>query len=493
MLPLLLAAWGLIPRTVRWLPGAAAAADGGAGAGGLWACCRRFAAAPRRTAGRDFGADGVGAAFLVLTTVSPPRRWSRRRFSFPPSARRRRSRSSRGAPAGHRVTDRRLGLFYTLAGLFVVAMYARAAGAQPRLSLDRHGGDHADVGAAGLLPPQPARAGGDLEVPAALQRRHRVRALRHGAHLRRLAAGRGRRRDAGCWRGSGARRRPSTRACCGSASSSASWATAPRPGSSRSTTGCPTPTARRPRRPPRCSPGALLNCALVALWRISQVMVAAGQAPLVRQPAGAGGGGHRARGGPDAGAPARSQADVGLLQRGARRAAYAGHRHRVGAACSCSTRSTTAWSRPRSSSWRATCSTSTAPSRSGSWAACCGPRPCWAILLLGGRALPWPEARRSARSSASGCCCATPLAVGEVWAAVLVLVGLTVTFVAVAAHVGRVLFGGRAAGIRTARRVGGRPAVLLRSRWCGCSLPASCWPSRRGRSPVRPALRRRRT
>ena len=45
-----------------------------------------------------------------------------------------------------------------------------------------------------------------------------------------------------------------TRGSCASASSSACWATAPKPASSRCTTGFRTPTARPRRPPPPCSP-----------------------------------------------------------------------------------------------------------------------------------------------------------------------------------------------------------------------------------------------
>jgi len=60
----------------------------------------------------DFGLDGMGAAFLVLTTVVAAASTLQAAFLFP---------AERGT--GHAASDRRLGLYYTLSSLFVLAMY----------------------------------------------------------------------------------------------------------------------------------------------------------------------------------------------------------------------------------------------------------------------------------------------------------------------------------------------------------------------------------
>ena len=117
------------------------------------------------------------------------------------------------------------------------------------------GGHDARVGAAPLLPPRPALARGDVEVPARLLGRHRARAPRLvlPRATRRCARGCTRRCSSTTWSRAGApavaalaRTRPS---CCSSSATARRWA------SRRCTRGSPTRTARRPASCRRCSRG----------------------------------------------------------------------------------------------------------------------------------------------------------------------------------------------------------------------------------------------
>ena len=110
-LPLLMAILGLFPRAARWLPWAAAALMVLQLPVVLWRCLPVISGAPPATG--DFGLDGIGAAFLLITTLVGCAAVIQSALLLPAER-----------AGGEAVTDRRFCLFYSLAGLFLVAMYA---------------------------------------------------------------------------------------------------------------------------------------------------------------------------------------------------------------------------------------------------------------------------------------------------------------------------------------------------------------------------------
>jgi hydrogenase-4 component F len=118
-IPLLVAFLGLLPRLVRILPRAAAGFMAAQAGVAVWACGPVLWGAAPRADGADFGLDGVGAVFVVLTTVVAAAAVVQAALLLPAE---RRPATGDGERKG--VTDRRLCLFYTLTGLFLVAMYA---------------------------------------------------------------------------------------------------------------------------------------------------------------------------------------------------------------------------------------------------------------------------------------------------------------------------------------------------------------------------------
>lgn len=109
-IPLLIALLGLIRQTARWLPAAAASLMPVQLLFAGWCCLRGWAQPVSGSA--DFGLDGVGAAFLFITTLVATASLIHAAVLLP--AERRES---------PEISDRNLCLFYTLVGVFLAAMY----------------------------------------------------------------------------------------------------------------------------------------------------------------------------------------------------------------------------------------------------------------------------------------------------------------------------------------------------------------------------------
>ncbi|MHB1458645.1 MAG: proton-conducting transporter transmembrane domain-containing protein [Armatimonadota bacterium] len=110
-LPLLMAILGLIPRAARWLPRAAAILLGLQIPVVIWVCLPVFSGSII-----DYGAlriDGIGAAFVIITTLVAAASMVHAAMLLPAER-----------SEGHEITNRRFCLFYTLSGLFIIAMYA---------------------------------------------------------------------------------------------------------------------------------------------------------------------------------------------------------------------------------------------------------------------------------------------------------------------------------------------------------------------------------
>lgn len=111
IVPLLISVLGLSGRTSRWLPGLAALLMTAQIPVVLWACAPALrGSVPPVQAG--FGADGIGAVFVILTTVVSAAAMIQAAFLLPAERR-----------SGHDMIDRQFSLFYTLCGLFILAMY----------------------------------------------------------------------------------------------------------------------------------------------------------------------------------------------------------------------------------------------------------------------------------------------------------------------------------------------------------------------------------
>lgn len=111
ILPLMMALLGLIPRTARWLPKAAAIIMALQIPFVIWICLPVFSGNII-----NYGAlriDGMGAAFVIITTLVVAASMIQAAQLFPAER-----------LEGHQITDRRYCLFYTLSGMFIIAMYA---------------------------------------------------------------------------------------------------------------------------------------------------------------------------------------------------------------------------------------------------------------------------------------------------------------------------------------------------------------------------------
>jgi hydrogenase-4 component F len=270
-LPLLLAVLGLIPRTARRLPALAAGLMGLQVGVAWWVCAPALAGEAVSLGGTGFGLDGLGAAFLVLTTVVAAAAFAQAAFLFP---------AQQGGE--HGVTDHRLALFYTVAALFLLAMYAvllaqnlgylwiameattLASAPLVYFHRSRHSLEAAwkylllcSVGIAFALfgtlllfaaSERPGEGDGTLALAELLQRGPSLdpRLLRLGFLFCLLGYG----TKAGLF-------------------PLHNW--------------LPDAHSEAPAPASAMLSGALLNCALVALWRIAQVVDAAGQAALVQQ------------------------------------------------------------------------------------------------------------------------------------------------------------------------------------------------------------------
>ena len=110
-LPLLMALLGLYPRGAKWLPRTAAALMLLQLPVAVWLCRPLLTgAAP---VGGEFTLDGLGAAFVLITTLVSAAAIVQSALLLPAER-----------SGEHAVSERRLCLFYTLAGLFLSAMYA---------------------------------------------------------------------------------------------------------------------------------------------------------------------------------------------------------------------------------------------------------------------------------------------------------------------------------------------------------------------------------
>ena len=133
---------------------------------------------------------------------------------------------------------------------------AGAAHQQHGHPVGRDGGGHARHRAAGVAVPDAGEPRSGVEIFHPLRRRHRAGAVRDDPALFRGGEAPRRRTAARCCGpSSNASRATSSRRCCRSPSCSCWSATAPRSGSCRCTTGCPTRMPRVRRRCRPCSPG----------------------------------------------------------------------------------------------------------------------------------------------------------------------------------------------------------------------------------------------
>ncbi|MHB9035154.1 MAG: proton-conducting transporter transmembrane domain-containing protein [Armatimonadota bacterium] len=111
ILPLIMSVLGLFRQLAHWLPRIAAGLMIAQIPVVVWAC----APALRRVAppaGSGFAADGVSAAFAILTTIVAAAAMLQAAFLLPAERR-----------EGHDISDSRFCLFYAWSGLFVLAMY----------------------------------------------------------------------------------------------------------------------------------------------------------------------------------------------------------------------------------------------------------------------------------------------------------------------------------------------------------------------------------
>ena len=274
-IPLLIALLGLLPRMARWLPRMAAVLMLAQFAVVLWVTLPVLSGAGLATA--NLGIDGISAAFLLITTLVAAAALAQAAWLLPA-----------GRSHEPQITDRRFCLFYTLAGLFIMAMYgvllaqnlgylwiameATTLVSAPLIHYHRSrksleatwkylllcsvGIAFALLGTIMIFAAQHAFPGeGTLHFGTLLERASQLdqRLLRFGFIFCLLGYG----TKAGLF-------------------PLHNW--------------LPDAHSEAPAPASAMLSGALLNCALVAIWRLSQVMHAAGQDHLVRQllvPAGA--------------------------------------------------------------------------------------------------------------------------------------------------------------------------------------------------------------
>lgn len=111
ILPLLMAFLGLIPRTARWLPRAGAILLLVQIPVVVWICAPVFSGGIISYGA--FRIDGMGAAFTIITTLVAAAAMVHAAQLLPAERK-----------EGHKITDRRFCLFYTFSGMFILAMYA---------------------------------------------------------------------------------------------------------------------------------------------------------------------------------------------------------------------------------------------------------------------------------------------------------------------------------------------------------------------------------
>ncbi len=111
ILPLFLVFLGLFPRTTRWLPWIAALVCIVQIPVVVWVCFPAFSGETITCGG--FFIDGIGAAFTIITTLVAAASMLQAAMLLPAER-----------IQGHKISDRRFGTFYSLSGLFIVAMYA---------------------------------------------------------------------------------------------------------------------------------------------------------------------------------------------------------------------------------------------------------------------------------------------------------------------------------------------------------------------------------
>lgn len=266
LLPLAMALLGLLPRAARWLPGVAAGLMLAQVGVATWLCLPAFAG--EVLAWHPLRLDGIGAAFVLITTLVATAAICQAALLLP---------AERDT---HATSDRRYCLFYTLAGAFLAAMYcvllARNLGhlwiameattlmSAPLVSFHRGRGALeatwkylllCSVGIAFALFGTILLAAAQHAVPgeATLSLNGLLaRATQLDPRLLRLAF-------ILCLLGYGTK---------AGLFPLHNW--------------LPDAHSEAPAPASAMLSGALLNCALVAVWRLSQVMVAAGQGDLVR-------------------------------------------------------------------------------------------------------------------------------------------------------------------------------------------------------------------
>lgn len=109
IIPLIISILGLFKRLSRWIPWLSAALISAQIPVVIWICAPALRGGTPPT---SFGADGVGAVFVILTTIISAAAMIQAALLLPAECR-----------DGHGVTDRQFCLFYTLSGLFILAMY----------------------------------------------------------------------------------------------------------------------------------------------------------------------------------------------------------------------------------------------------------------------------------------------------------------------------------------------------------------------------------
>lgn len=111
VIPLFVAFLGLIPRTVKWLPKTAALALTVQIPVVICTCLPAFHG--KTVACGGFLMDGIGAAFTIITTIVAAAAMVQAASLLP---------AERGE--GHKITDKRFCFFYTLSAVFILSMYA---------------------------------------------------------------------------------------------------------------------------------------------------------------------------------------------------------------------------------------------------------------------------------------------------------------------------------------------------------------------------------
>ncbi len=109
-IPLLIAVFGLFPRAARWLPRVAAALLLLQLPVVIWLVFPVLL--HNESVATNIGIDGMGAAFLIITTLVAAAAMCQAAWLLPAER-----------PAEPLITDKRFCIFYTLVGLFIAAMY----------------------------------------------------------------------------------------------------------------------------------------------------------------------------------------------------------------------------------------------------------------------------------------------------------------------------------------------------------------------------------